>query len=249
MKKKTNSARRRVLVVGGSEEFAGAPYLAGMAALRAGAESVIVMAPEKVAWAINTLSPDLMTRKLPGKHLTGAHERAIRKQMRTADILVLGNGAGTRPGTAALMRSLVRSPLPKVADADALKVLRRNQVSGAILTPNEGEWKLLAKNNDIKKLLRTNFIIKKNSLTKILSGSRSISIRPNKGLAKAGTGDVLAGLCAGFLAAGFPPLAAAKKACETGNKIAGILTKRKKGYHFLASDLVHEMRRSRILKA
>ena len=48
----------RVLVVGGSEEYSGAVYLAGIAALRSGAESVIVMAPEKVAWALNALSPD-----------------------------------------------------------------------------------------------------------------------------------------------------------------------------------------------
>ncbi|OGG79540.1 NAD(P)H-hydrate dehydratase [Candidatus Kaiserbacteria bacterium RIFCSPLOWO2_01_FULL_54_13] len=239
----------RVLVVGGSEEFAGAPYLAAIAALRAGAESVIVMAPEKVAWAINVLSPDLMTRKLKGKYLSRAHERAIRKQMKTADILVLGNGAGVRPGTAALMRSLMRSPIKKVLDADALKVLRDSAVSNAILTPNEREWKLLEKHNDVKKLLMSNVIIKKGFPSKIWTRRVHILVRTNKGLQKAGTGDVLAGLCAGFLAQGLSPFAAAKKACETGNTIANILTKKKKGYYFLASDLVHEMRRSRILKS
>ncbi len=232
---------KRVLVVGGSEEFTGAPYLAAIAALRAGAESVIVMAPERVAWALNALSPDLMTRKLKGTHLSKRHERAIRRQMKTADILVLGNGAGTRAGTAALMRALVRSPLPKVVDADALKVLRNDQMSNAILTPNEGEWRLLQKNNDIKKILKKNIIVKKGFPTEILSGSRQVSVRANKGLAKAGTGDVLAGLCAGFLAQGYAPSTAAKKACELGNKIAGLLTKKKKGYYFLASDLAKEL--------
>ncbi|HEY4488031.1 MAG TPA: NAD(P)H-hydrate dehydratase, partial [Candidatus Paceibacterota bacterium] len=76
-------ARSRVLVIGGSEEYAGAPYLAGIAALRTGAESVVIMAPEKVAWTINALSPDLMTRKLKGRYLTKAHERTIRRQMET----------------------------------------------------------------------------------------------------------------------------------------------------------------------
>lgn len=240
---------RCVLVVGGSEEFVGAPYLAAIAALRAGAESVIVMAPERVAWAINALSPDLMTRKLKGKYLSRAHERSIRKQMKTADILVLGNGATTRPSTAALMRSLMRSPIAKVVDADALKVLWNNKVENAILTPNEREWKLLEKNNDIKKLLRRNVVIKKGTLTKILSGSRTHLIRTNKGLEKAGTGDVLAGLCAGYVAQGLSFFEAAKKACAAGNTIAHILTKRKKGYYFLASDLVHEIRKSHILDA
>ena len=237
--------RACVLLVGGSEEFVGAPYLAAIAALRAGAESVIVMAPERVAWAINTLSPDLMTKKLKGTHLSRAHERMIQKQMQTADILVVGNGASLRAGTAALMRSLMRYPIQKVVDADALKVLRNDQVQNAILTPNAGEWKLLSKNNNIKKLLKTNVIIKKGFPTRILSGSRAFSIHANKGLVKAGTGDVLAGLCAGFLAQGLSPFAAAKKACRAGNTAANILAKKKRGY-FLASDIVDEIRRSRI---
>lgn len=241
---------KRVLVVGGSEEYTGAVFLAGVSALRAGAESVIVMTPEKVAWALNVLSPDLMTRKLKGAYLSKAHEGAIRKQMRTADILVLGNGAGTRVGAAALMRSLLRSPLPKVVDADALKVLRGNAVNNAILTPNAGEWKLLSEHNDIKKLLADgNVIIKKGYPTEIWTRRVHISVPTNEGLSKAGTGDVLAGMCAGFLAAGLSPFAAAKAACKTGNKIADILTKRKKGYYFLASDIVGEMRKIRTVLA
>ena len=87
---------KKVLVIGGSEEYVGAVYLAGISALRAGAGSVIVMAPEKVAWALNALSPDLMTRKLKGRSLTKAHERAIRAQMKTADILLLGTVSPTQ---------------------------------------------------------------------------------------------------------------------------------------------------------
>ena len=235
---------KRVLVVGGSEEYTGAVFLAGISALRAGAESVVIMAPEKVAWAVNALSPDLMTRKLKGAYLTKAHEGAIRKQMKTADILVLGNGAGTRAGTAALMRTLLRSPIPKVVDADALKVLRGSAVENAILTPNAGEWKLLLEQSDIKKLLANgNVIIKKGHSTEIWTRRVHISVRTNKGLSKAGTGDVLAGMCAGFLAQGLPPFAAAKAACTTGNRIAEMLTKKKKGYYFLASDIVGEMRK------
>ncbi|MBI4088163.1 NAD(P)H-hydrate dehydratase [Candidatus Kaiserbacteria bacterium] len=233
----------RVLLVGGSPDFVGAPYLAAIAALRAGAESVIVMAPEKIAWAINTLSPDLMTRKLKGSHLSIKHERAIRRQMKTADILVLGNGAGLHRDTVMLLRSLMRSLILKVIDADALKVLRGRYVRNAILTPNEGEWRLLEKNSGLKKLLaHGNVIVKKGFPTKILSNKQAITIKhTNKGLRKAGTGDVLAGLIAGFLAQGLSPLTAAKRGCETGNTIANILTKKKKGYYFLASDIAKEL--------
>jgi len=233
---------KRVLIVGGSEEFVGAPYLAAIAALRSGAESVIVMAPERVAWALNALSPDLITRKLKGAYLSTRHEAVIKKQLKTADILVLGNGAGMRPATAALMRALVRSPIQKVIDADALKVLRNDQMSNAILTPNEGEWKLLQKHNNVRKILANgNVIIKKGFPTKIWTRRVHISVRTNKGLQKAGTGDVLAGLIAGFLAQGLSSVRAAQEACKTGNVIANVLTKKKKGYYFLASDIAEEL--------
>lgn len=237
---------KRLLVVGGSEEYAGAVFLAGITALRSGAESVIVMAPEKVAWSINALSPDLITRKLKGKYLTLAHRAQIMRQLKTADVLLLGNGTTTRFKTAALMQSLMRWPGPKVIDADALKVLRKNATSNAILTPNEGEWKLLGRHNDIRKLLKKNVVIvRKGFPSRIISATNVFFMpRTNRGLAKAGTGDVLAGLCGGYLARGFSLWNAAKKASEMGNHIADLLTKRKKGYFFIASDLAQELQRN-----
>ncbi|QQG37500.1 MAG: NAD(P)H-hydrate dehydratase [Candidatus Kaiserbacteria bacterium] len=237
---------QRVLVVGGSEEYVGAVYLAAISALRAGAESVVVMTPERVAWALNALSPDLMTKKLKGKFLSTTHLSIIKKQAKTADILLLGNGAGVRPATQRLMRELARLPLPKVIDADGVKALRGSDLRNAILTPNAGEWKLLQKNADIKKIVaRGNVILQKGPSTKIWTSNVHISLKVNKGLAKAGTGDVLAGLCAGFLAAGLAPLAAAKKACAVSNAAADVLTKRKRGYYFLASDVAVEIKKMR----
>lgn len=238
-----DGGRGRVLLVGGSEDFVGAPYLAGISALRSGAESVIVMAPERVAWAINALSPDLMTRKLKGSHLTMAHAETIKKQAETADILVLGNGVGMKPATEKLMRFLMRLPMQKVIDADALKALRSASVQNAILTPNEGEWRSLETRSDIRALLNNkNIIVKKGFPTKILAKGRTIVMqRTNRGLRKAGTGDVLAGLIAGYLAQGLSLIEAAQEACTTGNAIADVLTKKKKGYYFLASDIAKEL--------
>lgn len=237
----------RVLIVGGSAEYTGAVYLAGISALRSGAESVIVMTPERVAWALNAISSDLITRKLRGKYLALSHKAEILRQLKTADVLVLGNGATTRPGTAALMRALCGWVGLKVIDADALKVLRGSRTSNAILTPNHGEWILLEKQNEIQKLLAQNvIIIKKGMPTEILSRTKIFRQRnTNRGLEKAGTGDVLAGLCAGYLAQGLPLWSAARKACETGNTIAALLTKEKRGYYFLASDIAEELKKKR----
>ncbi len=238
---------QRVLVVGGSEEYVGAVYLAAIAALRSGAESVVVMAPEKVAWALNALSPDLMTRKLPGGCLSSAHRGEIDHYLETADVLLLGNGAGVRDETASLMRSLMALPIAKVADADALKVLRDNDIQNAILTPNEGEWAFLCERNDIAALLaRGNVIVKKGDEAEILSGKERRPLpEANPGLAKAGMGDVLAGLCAGFLAQGLTLLEAAERAVEIGSQAARALTEQAGGYYFLASELAREVENSR----
>ena len=57
----------KILVIGGSQDYVGAPELAGNAALsilRSGSDWVTVAAPEKVAWSINSISPDIITKKI-----------------------------------------------------------------------------------------------------------------------------------------------------------------------------------------
>ncbi len=230
----------RVLIVGGSQAYTGAPYLAAIAALRAGAESVVVMAPEKVAWALNALSPDLMTRKLRGEHLALAHARIIKKLLATADVLVIGNGIGMRKETGALVRVLVRWEGKKVIDADALKLLGKTPVRNAILTPNDGEWQIMQHNSDMRDLQAHNVIVKKGATTLIRSSARSYSIKAHPGLSKAGSGDVFAGMCAGFFSRGASAFVAAQKAARLGNKVAFKVARDMRPLSFLASDLVSE---------
>src|SRR3989344_3331725 len=72
----------RVLVVAGSEEYAGAPTIAALAAkavLRTGADISVLFAPEKVAWSANAYSPDLITFKAKGKFLAKKHASQVLK--------------------------------------------------------------------------------------------------------------------------------------------------------------------------
>jgi len=62
-------------------------------------------------------------------------------------------------------------------------------------------------------------------------------------MTKAGTGDVLAGLAAGFYAQTKDILLAAKLAAFYSGQIGDILLKKKKGFTFLASDMIEEMSR------
>lgn len=234
---------KRVLIVGGSEDFTGAVYLAGITTLRSGSESVLLMTPEKVAWAINALSPDLMTEKLSGKFLSTKHQNEIEEKLKTADILLIGNGVTTDEDSLSLMKSLIKWDGIKVVDADALKAIENNDIEKAILTPNPNEWDILNGKNDIPAILdKGNVIIKKGSPTiTLLSSGKSEEIEVSDGLHKAGMGDVLAGLCAGYLAQGLSLIDAAKEAIKTGNEVADILTEKKEGYYFLASDIANEI--------
>ena len=60
-------------------------------------------------------------------------------------------------------------------------------------------------------------------------------------MAKAGTGDVLAGLCAGFLGQGLPLWQSAINAAYINGALGDLLLKKKKGYSFIASDLVKDV--------
>ena len=65
----------------------------------------------------------------------------------------------------------------------------------------------------------------------------------NEAMTKGGTGDVLAGLCAGFLAQSKDLVKSASAAAWINGHIGDILAKRKHGPFFLASDMVEEIKR------
>ena len=236
-----------VLIVGGSEEYPGAVMLASLAALRAGADLGIAAAPSRVAWCVNSRIPDAITIKLPGKHLSMSHASKILKTAERADCVLLGNGAGLHAHTKKLFQHLVRRlKKPLVIDADALKSIRIQDVHNAILTPNKKELEILLQNsklNDFKRYLRDNVIIIKGAIDTICtSGGMFYNKTGNPGMTRGGTGDVLAGLCAGFVAQKLSLKDAAVTATYINGLTGDILEKRHKGYSYLAYDLAEDVR-------
>lgn len=230
----------RVLVIGGSPEYIGAPALAGIAALRSGADSVVVAAPEKVAWAINCLSPDLVTRKLPGPWLSLRHFPALMKLAETADCVLIGGGVHPRPQSLRLIKKITRAFAgTKVLDAAAITAFDRAKLKNAILTPNQREYERLKLYANVKKLVaHGNLIVAKSWRTKIYSARGVYANRSgNPGLTKAGTGDVLAGLIAGFVAQSNDLLQSAINAVYYLGVLGNLLRRKKGGYFYLASDL------------
>ena len=260
-----------VLVVGGSENFVGAVALAGLAALRSGCDLVKVIAPEKVAWAINAYSPDLVTMKLKGDYFKLNNFKLIEQSMQKFDVLLIGNGMGLQNQTKKLIKKTVKNIKKlKVIDADAIKSISIYDAENSIITPHSKELEYFLINsginkNIIEKINNENDIVKKSkSIQKItqkflnknnvilLKGKIDTIISKNKifynktgnaGMTKGGTGDVLAGLCAGFLAQSKDLMQSSINAAYFNGLIGDILLKEKKGFTYLASDMVEELRR------
>ena len=272
-----------VLAAGGSKDYIGAIAIAGLAALRSGCELVKIIAPEKVAWAINSYSPDLVTMKLQGDYFKTSHFGIVRKQMEKFDVLLIGNGIGLNNESKKFCRKSIKEIKKfKVIDADAIKSISMQDCENSIITPHAKELEYFLANSKINKAIinkisemseresssrmshEKNITIKSNLIKKItkksldknnvilLKGKADIIISKNKilyvkggnpGMTKGGTGDVLAGLCAGFLAQSMDILQSSINASYFNKKIGDILLKKKKGFAYLASDMVKEIKR------
>lgn len=254
-----------LLIIGGSEDYVGAPALAGLAALRAGCDSVTIAAPEKVAWAINKLSPDLITKKFNGSYFTLKHAKELLRFSEKFDAVLIGNGM-TRKADRCVMYFVRKSMKPKVIDADALRALSFKEPHNSILTPHFAELEQMLVNSkkdfllpklrvsnpkeiadtlqgNLKYFLQNDNVILIKKATDIVISRNKISLNKtgNPGMAKAGTGDVLAGLTAGFLAKTKDQFKSACAAAYINGYVGDLLLKKKKGYSFIASDIVEDL--------
>lgn len=260
----------RVLIIGGSPDYSGTLALAGIAALRSGSDIVTVFAPSKVSWALNCLSADLVTRKLDGEHLNKRHIDEIIKFSKNVDAILVGNGMTARKETKEFARIFLKKLNKKlVVDADGIKVISIDDVDDAIITPHILELKLLLENSKIneklinkvinekniekksellqktlKNKIKNNIILLKGPIDAIISENKiAYNKTGNAGLTKAGTGDVLAGLCVSFLAQSRDLWQSAVNAAYFNGLIGDILLKKHKGYSYLASDMAVEIKK------
>ena len=267
-KKKTSrkGENGRVLVIGGSEDYVGAIILAGLGALRAGCDVVTIAAQDKVSWAINRYSPDLITYKIKASFTVKLAKEMVKLAERFDSILI-GNGI-TLKATNFCQHFIKKSPALKVVDADALKSMSFKDFQNSIITPHETELEMMLVNSNkdflLPKLRSSNakekadilqgnlrYFLQNNNVL-LVKGSTDIIISRNKvafnrtgnqGMTKAGTGDVLAGLAAGFLGKTQDLFKSAVAAAYINGYVGDILLKKKKGYSFIASDIVEDLLR------
>lgn len=239
----------RVLVIGGGA-YSGAPALAALGALRAGADIVTVATPRNVADIVASFSPNLIVRALSGDRLNEDDVPVISGLIEKHDVVVVGMGLGTDEETIKAVEKIVPLCRKAVIDADALgpfliPLLHEN----IIITPHAGEMKRLSgmevPKEEKEKLDFIKSFAKSNKATVLLKGavdiiSDGIEIRANRtgnaGMTVGGTGDVLAGLTGAL----FAKHEAIEAACAGAfiNGAAGDLAFLEFGFGLLATDVI-----------
>ena len=217
----------KVLIVAGSRGKTGAACLAGEAAMRAGAGLVTIASPASAQPVVaSRVIPECMTEPLAETESGGPALAAATRVIELAeerDIVALGPGLGSSEHEAKLfVREVVANRTRTVVlDADGLNSLspwrpdiRGDAACPLVLTPHPGEMsRLTAK--PILEILRNRIAVSRefataHSVILVLKLSRTIVAAPNgqvyinptgnEGMATGGSGDVLTGMVAGFIA-------------------------------------------------
>ncbi|MBR4430580.1 MAG: NAD(P)H-hydrate dehydratase [Clostridiales bacterium] len=229
------------LICAGSEFMTGAAVMAAGAALRSGAGLVKVFSEEKTLEAIRITEPCALLELRPER--TADLLRKAAQLSKTSDAVLIGCGipAGFKDLEPLVMRFLEMAS-SVVLDAGALtfkpdalirilEKLKARKVP-AVITPHIGEFARLTGLD--KKTVAENAgelalkFSKENNCVTVLKSAKTYIAVPdgklyvndlaNSGLAKGGSGDVLAGLTAGLLAQGMEPYKAACSAVYIHSK-------------------------------
>jgi ADP-dependent NAD(P)H-hydrate dehydratase / NAD(P)H-hydrate epimerase len=241
----TKFSSGHVVVAGGSRGLTGAPVMASMAAMRAGAGYVTCFAPASQQPVLAAHLLEVMTRALPDED--GAHTAAGAQEVLDAGerggSVIAGPGLGRTGGAQDFARAVVRgSRIPVLLDADGLNAHAerlgelRQAAAAVVLTPHDGELgRLLGCPSDEVKAHRLACARRaagQSGAIVVLKGDDTIVARPDgfaaispgatPALATAGTGDVLSGVIGALLAKEMDPFTAACAGVRL-HALAGVL--------------------------
>ena len=254
----------KVLVLAGSSGMTGAAYLTSMAALRSGAGLVISFAPESLHNIYELKITEGMTIPCADKgkgYFALENFNTIMDRVDWCDVMVLGPGLGNNHETSLLVEQLVKHvKKPLVIDADGLRPFYKKlsqfspYMNKAVLTPHIGELSnLIGKpsdevSNDLPAAVETlmddfpGILLAKFSPSLVAWQSKGyVNSTGNPGLATAGSGDVLSGMIASFIAQGMDPLNATNIGMylhgKAGDQLASKLSQR----GLISSDILNQI--------
>lgn len=221
----------KVMVVGGSPMFYGAPILSSLGAEVSGVDLIFPFIPASQAEAAKSYSLNFIIQTFDEEVLGPKDVKSILSFSEKVDVVVLGPGLGTDPKTKRAIKSLLSSlKIPTVVDASAL-IYTNTLPKTTVLTPHRGEFEALfgdeprAKNvQKWSKDLGAAIVCKGPEDVIADNDELALNKTGNALMTVGGTGDVLSGLIGGFMAQGLSPFEAGKTATQVlgqaGDKLA-----------------------------
>ena len=208
----------RVYILAGSVGYTGAPLFSAEAAVRAGAGLVFLGVPQEI-WAVTAMGcREAMPAPVP------ADPAALLEKMNECDVVLLGPGLGRSPDLDRRTLDLIpRIQVPLILDADGINavaghidVLKARGNALTVLTPHDGEFaRLLGRPVGEDRLSQARDFARETGCVLVLKGYRTLTAFPdgevfvnttgNPGMARGGSGDVLAGMLAALLGQKLPP--------------------------------------------
>jgi len=237
----------KILNVAGSDNYIGAAYLSTYSALKVGAGYVALATDSNVIKSVSQMLPEAVYMEIPYAY----------RRLNDFSVIMIGCGIGT--GFAAknnfkfIVNCFKEKDTPFVIDADGLNILSELNLTlpqNTIITPHPMEAaRLLVK--DIDEVLadiegaamelseKYNCIAVLKTHRTIICDKHNLFINQhgNSALAKAGTGDVLAGIVAGLLAQNMEPFEAAKLGVYLHSRSGEIASDELTEYSVMASDI------------
>lgn len=248
------------LVIGGSDEFPGAPVLAARAAARVGSGYVVAAGPSGIrANLMEKLDAIPVASWDPSpSDAAAALVDSLENRWTKARAILVGPGLGRSEAAGRLVWELLeRAGAPVILDADALWHVssereRLAALSGSrwILTPHDGEAGRLEDNAAPaeNRIERARALAQAWNSVVLLKGQPSLTATPDgrvvinatghPAAATAGTGDVLAGIVAGLVAQGLEPAVAAAAGIHIGGTAAARFVERGPSQSMVAPDLI-----------
>lgn len=252
----------RIAVFAGSPGLTGAAFMASTAALKAGAGLVTIFCHPADMHYFDNKPYEVMVRTSPLDASGNLDEQALDSVLKSFDTILFGPGCGVSDYTYQILKYITEHwDKPAVIDADGLNVLSQHpdllkKLAGKpfILTPHWGEFCRLAKidrqelEDDCLSALKNfveayhlNVLLK--SHTSIYYDKKVVYVNTsgNDGLATGGSGDILAGLIAGFLAQNLDLHLAAGSAAYYLGRIAEKMAEIQAAFSVTPTDILNNI--------
>jgi yjeF C-terminal region, hydroxyethylthiazole kinase-related/yjeF N-terminal region len=218
----------RVIIIGGSKGFYGAPVIAAEAAMSCGSGLVTAAASEDVLQVLKYRLKEAMTVEV-------GNDR-FKETLKRSDCAAIGPGLGTDETSISILREVIdrTSSYPLVLDADALNILAKHsnmmrkleekakEGKSAVITPHPGEMsRLTGETIEVINSYRVEIareyarekgiIVLLKGYNTVITDGEQVYINPtgNSAMASGGMGDCLTGIIASLIGQGLEPLKAA----------------------------------------